>query len=130
MANMSDPTCALTPGYYGPVTATLDWCEVRRFYTTDMLKSEPINHLGQLSILSLCRRNGEYLLECVLDFLGGFRCASGCTSIFTCPIHLWTCRIFTAPLLESFCDRSIGDRTGRHRKLCFSCNVTFPSTIG
>lgn len=42
MANLSDPTCALNPGYYGPVTATLDWCEANyqfSHYVAEMANS-------------------------------------------------------------------------------------------
>jgi hypothetical protein len=91
---MANSTCTLKPGYYGPVTATLDWCEVGMVYISFLTLINPnLSLAGKLSVLSLCRRNGEYLLQRVLYFPGSFWCASGYTSIFTSQIHLWLRRI-------------------------------------
>ena len=73
-------------GVYGPVTATLDWCEVR--IRTRLLSKIIESWIGQLSILALYRWDGEYLLKHLYDYFGVVRWFAGDEGTFTVEIPL------------------------------------------
>ncbi|KAG6814153.1 hypothetical protein H0H92_002148 [Tricholoma furcatifolium] len=51
MANISSPLQRLNPGYYGPVTATLDWCEAN--YQFSHYIAEMANSFSNLFTIAL-----------------------------------------------------------------------------
>ena len=53
-------------GYWGPVTATLDWCEVRYYRSTHLTSPPHSVFSGQLSVFTLCSRNLQHVLQSLL----------------------------------------------------------------
>ena len=78
-------------GVYGPVTATLDWCEVkiRTFIRPNNQIIE--TWIGQLSILALYRRDGEYLFKHLYNYFGVVRLFTGDGGTFTVEISVRLC---------------------------------------
>ena len=89
-------------GHWGPVTATLDWCEVRHlqlrvYYTSDPSRS-PFSK-GQLSVFSLRGRNIQLVLQPFLHLHIYIRRTSIIEGIFTRSVSSRICcsSFFFAP---------------------------------
>jgi hypothetical protein len=71
-------------GHWGPVTATLDWCEVRHYSSTHLTSpSHYVLFSGQLSVFSLRGRNLQHVLQSFLRLHIFIRCTSLIEGIFT-----------------------------------------------
>jgi hypothetical protein len=90
-------------GYWGPVTATLDWCEVRHHSSTHL--TYPFHYVffsGQLSVLSLCGRNLQHVLQSFLRLHISIRCTSVNEGVFTHSLsRRICCASFFASLLQT-----------------------------
>jgi hypothetical protein len=76
-------------GYWGPVTATLDWCEVRiELYASNV---SPSRLSGQLPVLSLCGRNVQHVLQSFLRVYLSIRCKFVIEAIVTCSLSHRIC---------------------------------------
>jgi len=81
---MSNTSAWIRPGFFGPVTATLDWCEVSSFIVHRVLSSLSA---VQLPVLLLHRRNGEQLLQSVYNRARCLRCGRRGASIASHQIY-------------------------------------------
>ena len=88
-------------GYWGPVTATLDWCEVRHYSSTHL--TSPFHSFsGQLSVFSICGRNLQHVLQSFLRLHIPIRCTSVIEGIFTHSLsRRICCSSFSARLLQT-----------------------------
>jgi dihydroceramidase len=129
MPNSSDPTRAVSPGFYGPVTATLDWCEVGVVYSHTMIiwskHHSQANYQFSYYVAEMANTFSN-VFSISLAILGAVQAAR--QSLPTRYIFGYT--VFVAsPPREFLRDHLVGNRTGWHWKLCLSCNFTFSSTI-
>jgi hypothetical protein len=115
-------------GVYGPVTATLDWCEVKIRLFIDMPHNN-IKKTDKLPILALYRGDGQRFFQCLYPRFGVVRWFSGNegTSTLEIPLRLRCSYSSFFPLPHQI-NASIGRRSSRPRQFFLPCNSPLRSS--